>query len=193
MIKYFKHSHGRYAAKALMVFAAIWSIFLPERVSAASSPVAITVLGSIVDNTCTVEKVQGVDLPPVSLRDFAGKGSTLGRKAVSVTLQNCGKDITRGVQITTDGFADMDDTEGYAFKNAVSGKNAASGVGLRFYKSTDNTKPFKVKDEVGEMVFDLTPNATNTLEFAAAYVVTDVAKLAAGDFATTVYLRLAYQ
>lgn len=193
MIKHFKHYHGRYAAKTLMIFAAIWSIFLPASVSAASSPVAITVSGSIVDNTCTVADTLGVELPPVSLRDFGEKGSTLGRKAVRVTLQNCGKDITRGVKITTDGFADMDDTEGYAFKNAVSGKNAAAGVGLRFYKSTDNTKPFKVKDEVGEMVFDLTPNATNTLEFAAAYVVTDVAKLAAGDFATTVYLWLAYQ
>lgn len=193
MMTHFKYSHGHNSVKALMASAALWSIFLPGSVSAASSPVEITVTGSIVDNTCTVEKVQQVELVPVSLRDFGTVGSTLGKKTVSVELKDCGKDITRGVKITTRGIVDTADNEGYAFKNTAKSENAASGVGLRFYKSTNNNIPFKVNDTAGEFVSGLTPNDQNTLNFAAAYVVTDVVNLAAGNFSTTVNLTLAYQ
>lgn len=192
-MKQIKYGRARKSAIALMVPAAMLSGFLAGNVFAASDPVSIKVTGSIVDNTCTVSEVPTVTLDPVSLRDFNGEKSTLGERTVEVSLKDCGKDINRGVKITTSGTGDDADTEGYAFKNADTGDNAASGVGLRFYKSTDNTKPFKVNDTDGETITSLTAGGNNTLTFAAAYVVTDADALNAGSFSTTVNLTLAYK
>lgn len=188
-----RDSCGNITSKTVMISAALWSIIQSASVSAASSPVSITVQGTVLDNTCTVESVQWVELLPVSLRDFGANGSTLGKQNISVELKDCGKDIARGVKITTSGFEDTADAGGYAFKNMDSTENGASGVGLLFYKSSESTKPFKVNDTEGETVFDLKPNSDNTLNFGAAYVATDVGNLSAGNFITTVYLRLEYQ
>lgn len=194
MKRHFKYRHRFQSPAVLMVSAALLSVALAGSALAASDPVNIKITGSIVDNTCIVSDVPAVVLDTVSLRDFGEKNSTLGDKNVEVELTGCGKDINRGVKITTSGDEDLADTAGYAFKNADSGDDAAKGVGLRFYKSTDNTKPFKVNDEEGETVTSLKPSPDkNTLTFKAAYVVTDADTLAAGSFSTTVNLMLAYQ
>jgi len=177
---------------ALMASATIMSALMTGSAAAASDPVAITVTGSIVDNTCTVNREQGVELNTVSLRDFEGNNSTLGFKVVDVELKDCGPGITRGVKITTTGIEDAADPSRYAFKNAATGGNAAKGVGLRFYKSADGAQPFKVNDTDGVTNTSLTAG-DNTLKFGAAYVVTNEDSLAAGSFSTTVNLTLAYQ
>ncbi len=191
MINQCKHSNK--SAIALMVSAIIISAFMAGNALAASDPVAIKVTGSIVDNTCTVNKEQNVELSVVSLRDFNGKDSTLGFKVVDVELKDCGPGISRGVKITTTGNEDTADSDGYAFKNADTGENAAKGVGLRFYKSGDSSsaQPFKVNDTDGITTTSLT-EGPNTLKFGAAYVVTDADSLAAGSFSTLVTLNLAY-
>lgn len=194
MLKQCKHGHGRKSAMALMVSAAILSALLTGSAVAASDPVGIKVTGKIVDNTCTVNKEQTVELNPVSLRDFNGKDSTLGFKVVDVELKNCGPGIVRGVKITTRGNEDTADLAGYAFKNAETGDDAAQGVGLRFYKSgdSDSAQPFKVNDTDGITNKSL-KSGDNTLTFGTAYVVTDADTLSAGSFSTTVNLTLAYQ
>jgi major type 1 subunit fimbrin (pilin) len=192
MKKHLKHGLRLQPAAVLMASAVMLSCGLTGSAVAASDPVAIKVTGSIVDNTCTINKEQAVELSPVSLRDFDGNNTTLGFKVVDVELKDCGPGITRGVKITTTGTEDTADAARYAFKNADTGESAAKGVGLRFYKSAEGTQPFKVNDTDGVTDTSLT-GGDNTLQFGAAYVVTDADKLAAGSFSTTVNLTLAYQ
>lgn len=192
MKKHLKFGSRYQSAAFLMVSVAMLSGAMAGNALAASDPVAIKVTGSIINNTCTVNKEQTVELSPVSVRDFNGKDSTLGFKAVDVALTNCGPDVTRGVKITTSGTEDTADSAGYAFKNADTGDDAAQGVGLRFYQSADTSKPFKVNDTDGVTNKSL-EKGDNTLKFGAAYVVTDADTLHAGSFSTTVNLTLAYQ
>ncbi|MFJ5984036.1 fimbrial protein [Enterobacter cancerogenus] len=180
-------------AAVLMVSAAMVPVTMAASAFAASDSVAIKVKGSIVDNTCTVNKAQTVELSPVSIRDFNGKDSTLGFKVVNIELKDCGAQIIRGVKITTAGNEDIADSAGYAFKNADTGDDAAKGIGLRFYKSVDGSaQPFKVNDTDGITTTSLA-KGDNTLSFGAAYVVTDTNTLMAGSFSTTVNITLAYQ
>lgn len=159
---------------------------------AASDGATITMTGKVVDNTCTVstEPVKG-DLGQVSLRDLtdAGVGSALSKKTeIDVKLTGCGAGAKK-VDITAKGMADTDDTTGVAFKNTAP-TGAANGVGVVFYE-TDGTTAFNAKTPVKESYTGLT-QGDNTLKFQAAYVLTDAAKAAAGDFASTVTLTLAY-
>ncbi|MDF2042167.1 MULTISPECIES: fimbrial protein [unclassified Pantoea] len=192
MKKHLKHGFGFRPAAAVMLTTAMLSGGVVGSAVAASDPVAIKVTGSIVDNTCTINKAQAVELSPVSLRDFEGNNSTLGFKVVDVELKECGTGITRGVKITTAGNEDPADPNRYAFKNADTGATAAKGIGLRFYKAADGAQPFKVNDTDGVTNTSLTAG-DNTLSFGAAYVVTNEDTLAAGSFSTTVNLTLAYQ
>ncbi|ADW76659.1 Fimbrial protein domain-containing protein (plasmid) [Rahnella aceris] len=161
---------------------------------AASEPVAINVTGKIVDNTCTVD-TNGSDLNPilvgVSARDLKGVGTTLGKRDIKISLKDCGKDIDRGLVVTASGEPDTADESGYAFKNASTGESAASGVGLQFYKSADRSTPFMTNGNVTETISNL-KEGDNTLTFAAAYVAI-IAEPSAGDFSTTVNLKLDYQ
>lgn len=167
---------------------------LSTDVMAATSPVAITIKGTILDNTCTVD-TSGSDLSPtmdpVSASDLKGVGTTLAKRDIKISLKDCGKDITRGVIISAKGESDTSDTDGFAFKNASTGENAASGVGLQFYKSADKSTPFKPNGDVTETISSL-QEGDNTLTFAASYVAT-TEKPGPGDFSTTVNLTLSYQ
>jgi major type 1 subunit fimbrin (pilin) len=186
--------------KASVIFPAAVSAMLlgslSTNVMAASEPaLSITITGKIVDNTCTVDTegsdLNNVSLVDVSARDLKGIGTTLGKKDIKLALKGCGKDITRGLVVTASGDADTSDTEGFAFKNVLT-ENAATGVGLLFYKSADNqANPFKAEGEDSETITGLGEGA-NVIHFAAAYVATEETP-GAGNFSTTVNLTLAYQ
>jgi len=183
--------HLTFTPAALLITAAAT---LSGSAFAASDGTKIQVTGKIVDNTCIIND-SGSDLSPtlatVSARELKGKGTTLGKRDVKLVLKDCGKDITRGVTITAKGTPDTSDTGGYAFKNSATGTSAASGIGLRFYKSADKSTPFMANGSVAETVTFL-KEGDNTLTFAAAYVAT-ADEPSAGNFNTTVNLTLAYQ
>lgn len=160
---------------------------------AAEDSVALTVKGSIVDNTCTVDEAASDLTPtlvPISARDLKGKGTTRGHQDIKLVLKDCGKDITRGLKVTAQGEGDTDDANAAAFKNGATGQNAATGVGLHFYKS-DKVTPFKPDASVSEEIKTL-KEGNNTLMFAAAYVAT-AEEPAAGDFSALINFKLEYQ
>lgn len=186
--------HRQTSAVVLMIAATTLLAGLSAMVMAASDLVSINVTGKVIDNTCTVDTANS-DLYPtlvdVSAHDLKGKGTTLGKRDIKLSLKDCGKDITRGVVITAKGTPDTADTEGYAFKNASTGEGAATGVGLQFYKTVDKTTPFRADGNDTETISTL-KEGDNTLTFAAAYVATSD-EPSAGDFSTTVNLTLAYK
>lgn len=183
---------NRLAAKTLMLTATLLWVQSENAIAASEEPVAINITGTIINNTCTVD-TNGSDLnpelAPVSARDLKGVSTTAGQMDINIALKDCGKDITRGIIVTADGTPDSSDPDGYAFMNSYTGEGAATGVGLRFYK-TDKQTPFKTGSDT-ETISGLT-EGNNTLTFAAAYVsTTDIPQ--AGKFSSQVNLTIEYQ
>ncbi|KAA5951240.1 type 1 fimbrial protein [Pantoea sp. VH_18] len=174
------------SASALLVCAMSLSA---GSVWAAGDSTTINVKGKIVSNTCVIDTTNSdltVTLPTLSDKDFKSKGVVAGKKTVNLVLKDCGKDTSK-VDVTASG--DPDDTDKSAFKNAATGGDAATGVGLYFYETDGNTLflPNGTKEESS-----LDATKTNTLAYTAAYVAT-AATVSAGGFASVVNLMLEYQ
>lgn len=160
--------------------------FLPlSGLQAATDSAKISVSGSIVDNTCTLDTATS-DLNPVldtiSDRDMQTAGTVKGEKSIKIVLKNCGKDTT-GVQVKAAGTADSDNDS--AFKNS----GTAQGIGLYFYK-TDGETIFKPGDSENS-TFTPDVDGGKTLTYKAAYVST-TDNPSAGDFKSEVDLTFTY-
>lgn len=195
MKRHFKYRYRFQSSAVLMVSAALLSVALAGSALAASDPVSIEITGTLLNNTCTIDETNS-DLSPsmgeLSVRDLKGKGATLGNRDIKIALKDCGKDITRGIDVSAKGTNDDAQDNGTGFKNATTVEaGGASGVALQFYE-TDKSTPFTTDGNTKETISSGLNDGTNTLTFAAAYIST-TDEPAAGAFSTTVELTLAYK
>ncbi|SFT38252.1 major type 1 subunit fimbrin (pilin) [Kosakonia arachidis] len=170
---------------------ALMALMAAGATQAASDTATITITGTVLSNTCTIDSssaVQNITLGAISDRDIKGKGTTGGKKDVVIKLTNCGAG-TSGVVVRASGTPDADDA--LAFANArVQESGGATGVGVYFFQ-TDGTTKFVPAGTITQ-TSSLIPSVDNTLTYKASFVGTKDA-VTAGDFSTVVNMTFDYQ
>ncbi|MBS1204907.1 MAG: Fimbrial protein [Proteobacteria bacterium] len=162
---------------------AIAAVF-PGMASAISDTTTITITGTVIDNTCTLNTNNAIfTLPDVSIREFDGKANVeRGSVAVPITFTNCGADL-KAITVKISGTPD-DAIPGTIFKNTGS----AVGVGVRLYDTDD--WPFK-PDGSSNAVSIKPNNGAASTTYTAKYVSTS-ANIKAGSVSTVITAVFTY-
>jgi|GEM_PF-887241 len=159
---------------------------------AANDSVDITITGRVLANTCTIDKSESKlnpILPPISDRDIKGVGVTGQEIPVTIALKDCGANV-ESVKVSATGTSGSSSNKS-VFGNMNTDSNAATGVGLYFFKRDTGVDKFNTDGSNPES-YTLTPSRNNTLSFRASYVGT-ADTVTAGEFRSVVTLSMTYQ
>lgn len=127
----------------------------------------INFVGEIIDSACTVSTAsanQTVTLGTVSNKAFSGAGDTADATAFQIQLDSCPATVS-SASVKFDGTA----VEGNSNALALTPDNgAATGVAVQLRNEDNSVLPLFTESKS----ITLAQNATNTLNFNAAYVAT---------------------
>lgn len=175
------HTHRMHLCLLSFCLVSVFSI------SQARADTAITITGSVVDNTCTLSpSTTSVTMTAARLSTLeGGQGSTAEPKTFDMSFTACGGSATSAT-ITFSGQADTDDTQVLA--NTTS-SNPAGGVGIALYDSDDTQLALSSGSAQAKAV-DITTgsgSATYTLKYMATG-----ATLTAGNVSATLNYTVTY-
>jgi len=135
--------------------------------------------------TCELEDLaQEVDLGTMYLNSHRLPGDTLGQKAFTIGVKNCG-DVVRAF-VKMDGTPDGNDTSLFALSGG------ATGVGLKVVNNLGVQQIPASSDPGDGMLWQLTAQQNNHLDYVASYVITQT-PVTAGPAEALVDLTISYE
>ncbi|MBS1204908.1 MAG: Fimbrial protein [Proteobacteria bacterium] len=173
--------------KLKLAILAVAAIF-PVSSMAAADSLAITVNGTVKENTCTLDsKSPVVTLADVSSREFNGTVNVeVGSVNVPIKFSNCGADFSK-MTVKMSGTSD-DAIPDTVFKNT----GTAEGVGVRFYDL--DGRPFKPDGSLAASLANKFKEADGTISvnYTAKYVSTST-NIKSGSVSTVINAVFTYQ
>lgn len=157
--------------------------------SAATDSAVISIIASVVDNTCTPDWTGVINVPlgRVAARNFTGAGVVGASDTFNLQLKDCGGDATK-IKVTAAG--NPDDSNPELFKNEAS-SGAATGVAVAIFG--DSTQSTQLKPGSGEAEYDISGNVAPVLTFRAELRQNSDTAPKTGEVQSNVTLTLAYE
>lgn len=173
--------------KSLYLLGAMLSFTLPHAFAADST---ITINGYVRDNACAVageSKDFTVDLMDNAAKQFNAIGATTPVVPFRIVLSPCGSSVT-AVKV---GFTGVADTSNTSLLKLDSGGSAAAGMGIQILDTNQTMLPLNAASTAIAWT-TLTPGQTNTLNFYARLMATQV-PVTAGHVNATATFTLEFQ
>jgi len=171
----------------LYLLSAVFSLVVASAFAADST---ITISGYVRDNTCAVageSKDFTVDLMDNAAKQFSSVGTTTPVVPFRIVLSPCGSSVT-AVKVGFSGIADNDNT---SLLKLDAGASGAAGMGVQILNGQQNALPLNASSSAIPWT-TLTPGQTNTLNFYARLMATQV-PITAGHVNATATFTLEFQ
>ncbi|MFA9595635.1 fimbrial protein [Citrobacter telavivensis] len=155
--------------KRLYLLGVVFSLAAANALAADST---ITISGYVRDNACAVageSKDFTVDLLDNAAKQFSRVGATTPPVPFRIVLSPCGSSVT-AVKVGFIGIADNDNTH---LLQLDSGNSAAAGMGIQILNGQQTELPLNAGSSTLPWT-TLTPGQTNTLNFYARLMATQV-------------------
>ena len=173
--------------KSLYLLGAVLSLTIANAFAADST---LTISGYVRDNACAVageSKDFTVDLMDNAAKQFNTIGATTPVVPFRIVLSPCGSSVT-AVKVGFIGVADNDNT---SLLKLDSGASAAAGMGVQILNGQQTMLPLNAPSTAIAWT-TLTPGQTNTLNFYARLMATQV-PVTAGHVNATATFTLEFQ
>lgn len=171
----------------LYLLGTVFSLLVANAFAADST---ITIRGNVRDNTCAVErdsKEFTVDLIDNATTQFGKVGATTPVVPFRIVLSPCGGSV-RAVKVKFTGIPDDDNA---SLLKLDAGDSAAAGMGVQILNEQKNALSLNVASSAIQWI-TLTPGQTNTLNFYARLMATQV-PVTPGHVSATATFTLEFQ